>query len=117
ITASHPAQGPDPVTGTLALTAEVVLWDGGRSALGVDIQRETVLATRQSLIQAEQEILLRIVRAYTDVRRALSFVELRQNNVRLITQQMRAAQDRFDVGDSTRTDVALAEARLAAARS
>lgn len=117
ITASHPAQGPDPVTGTLALTAEVVLWDGGRNALGVDIQRETVLATRQSLIQAEQEILLRIVRAYTDVRRALSFVELRQNNVQLITQQMRAAQDRFDVGDSTRTDVALAEARLAAARS
>jgi outer membrane protein len=44
-------------------------------------------------------------------------VALRESNVRLITQELRAAQDRFDVGEVTRTDVALAEARLAAARS
>lgn len=109
--------GVAPLEATLSLTASVVLWDGGRSALGVDIQREAVLATRQGLIQAEQQILLRIVQAYAGVRREQSFVDLRENNVRLITQQMRAARDRFDVGDSTRTDVALAEARLAAARS
>jgi outer membrane protein len=44
-------------------------------------------------------------------------VALRQNNVRLLTQERRAAQDRFDVGEVTRTDVALAEAQLAQARS
>ena len=44
-------------------------------------------------------------------------VALRQSNVRLIGQELRAAQDRFDVGEVTRTDVAIAEARLAAARS
>jgi len=52
-----------------------------------------------------------------EVRRAQEFVALRQNNVRLITQELRAAQDRFEVGEVTRTDVALAEARLASARS
>ena len=57
------------------------------------------------------------VQAYVNVLRDREFVELRQNNVRLITQEFRAAQDRFDVGEVTRTDVALAEARLAAARS
>ncbi|MBW7922691.1 MAG: TolC family outer membrane protein [Rubellimicrobium sp.] len=109
--------GAQPLEATLGLTASVVLWDGGRGALGVDIQREAVLATRQGLIQAEQQILLRIVQAYAGVRREQSFVDLRENNVRLITEQMRAAQDRFDVGEVTRTDVAQAEARLAAARS
>mgnify|MGYP003674627775 CR=1 FL=1 len=35
---------------------------------------------------------------------------------RVITQQLRAARDRFEVGEDTRTDVAQAEARLAGAR-
>jgi outer membrane protein len=35
----------------------------------------------------------------------------------LIEQELRAAEDRFDVGEVTRTDVALAEARLASARA
>jgi outer membrane protein len=37
--------------------------------------------------------------------------------VRLISQELQAAKDRFEVGEVTRTDVAIAEARLAAARS
>jgi outer membrane protein len=44
-------------------------------------------------------------------------VALRQSNVRLITQELRAAQDRFEVGEITRTDVAIAEARLASAKA
>jgi outer membrane protein len=44
-------------------------------------------------------------------------VALREANVRLITRELLAAQDRFDLGEITRTDVALAEARLAQARS
>jgi outer membrane protein len=31
----------------------------------------------------------------------------------VIQEELRAAQDRFDVGEVTKTDVALAEARLA----
>ena len=42
---------------------------------------------------------------------------LRQSNLRLISQELRAAQDRFDVGEITRTDVSIAEARLAASRA
>jgi outer membrane protein len=37
--------------------------------------------------------------------------------VRVIGEQLRAAQDRFEVGEVTRTDVAQAEARLAEARA
>jgi outer membrane protein len=107
----------DFVTGGLQLQAEMTLYDGGRNQLAVDGQKELVLATRQGLVNIEQQVLLRIVEAYMEVRRASEFVALRENNVRLITQELRAAEDRFEVGEITRTDVASAEARLASARS
>lgn len=116
-TVSPRSPGADLVTGNLQFSAELTIYDFGRTQFAIDVQKEIVLATRQSLIAVEQRVLLRVVEAYMEVRRAQEFVTLRDNNVRLITQELRAAQDRFDVGEVTRTDVALAEARLAAARS
>lgn len=110
-------QGRDTLTASLQISAELTLYDGGNSQLAIEAQKETVLATRQSLLNLEQQILFRVVEAYMEVRRASEFVALRQNNVRLITEELRAAQDRFEVGEITRTDVAAAEARLASARS
>lgn len=100
-----------------SISAELTLYDGGANQLAVEAQKELVLGTRQSLRDIEQQILQRAVEAYMDVRRDSEFVALRQSNVRLITQELRAAQDRFEVGEVTRTDVSLAEARLASARS
>ncbi|MGY9045982.1 MAG: TolC family outer membrane protein [Rhodobacterales bacterium] len=104
-------------TKTIALSAEMTLYDFGQTGLAIDAAKESVLATRQSLLSVEQQILLRAVQAFMEVRRATETVSLRQNNLRLITQEQRAAQDRFDVGEVTRTDVALAEARLASSRA
>ena len=113
---SDPSMGDD-ITGTLSLSAEMLLYDFGRSQLGVAVAKETVLATRATLVDVENTTLLNAVRAYVGVQRAQAFVELRENNVRLLTQQLRATRDRFEVGEVTRTDISLAEARLAAARS
>ena len=100
-----------------SLTAELTIYDNGRNKLAIETAKEAVLGTRQSLINVEQQVLLSAVEAYLEVRRAIENVALRQNNVRLITQELRAAQERFEVGEVTRTDTSLAEARLAAARS
>jgi len=102
---------------SLTLSAEIVLYDGGQNRLGVEIAKESVLATREGLTALEQQVLLRAANAYLNVRRFSEFVALRESNTRLITQELRAARDRFEVGEVTRTDVSLAEARLAAARS
>jgi outer membrane protein len=102
---------------TMQLSASLLLYDGGASRLAIDAQKETVLATRQSLLDVEQQVLYRIVEAYVDLQSAQEFVTLRENNVRLITEQLRAARDRFEVGEVTLTDVAQAEARLAAAQT
>lgn len=113
---ANPSMG-DEFSGSLALTADMLLYDFGRSQLGIEAARETVLAARAALLDIENTTLLSAVRAFLDVRRAEAFVELQANNVRLLTQQLRATRDRFEVGEVTRTDVSLAEARLAAARS
>ncbi|WP_377507602.1 TolC family outer membrane protein [Octadecabacter sp. R77987] len=112
-----PAPGADSLTNSYQISADLLIYDGGASDFATESQKELVLATRQTLISVEQQVLLRTVQAYVNVRSAVEFLSLRQNNVRVITQEFRAAQDRFDVGEVTRTDVALAEARLAAARS
>ncbi|WP_370313849.1 TolC family outer membrane protein [Sagittula sp.] len=100
---------------TVGLTAEIVLYAGGRNRLALDVAKESVLATRADLLSAEQSILLRAAKAFLGIRESAQTLGLRQNNVRVIRQEVRAARDRFDVGEVTRTDVALAEARLAAA--
>ena len=105
------------LSASLTLSAELILLDFGRRQLGIEIARESVLATRAALVDVEQNVLLAAVRSYVDVRLAQDVVALRQSNLRLITQELRAAQDRFDVGEITRTDVSIAEARLAASRA
>lgn len=105
------------VGATLALSADLTLYDFGRGQLAIEGAKENVLAVRQALVGVEQRVLLSGVAAFMDVRSAAETVGLRENNVRLITQQLRATRDRFEVGEITRTDVAIAEARLAGARS
>ena len=116
ITGSSPSFRGETLSSSVALTLELLVWDAGRSALGVEAAKETVLAVRAQLLQQEQSVLLDAVNAYVQVLRDARVVELRQNNLRLITQELRAARDRFEVGEVTRTDVAQAEARLAQAR-
>ena len=46
-----------------------------------------------------------------------AILELNENNVQVLTEQLKQTRDRFNVGEVTRTDVAQAELRLAAGRS
>lgn len=107
----------EDLSGSVGLSSSVLIWGGGRNKLGVAVARESVLSTRAGLVNVEQQVLLDAVSAYVDVRLQAEFVALRQSNVRLIAQQLQAAQDRFEVGEVTLTNVAEAESRLAAAQS
>ena len=117
VTYSNPIQGPTDTDASATVSFDWLLYDFGRTDLDVEAKKELVLAARAALEDVENTVLLNAARAYLSVRRGFAFVELRENNVRLLTQQLRATRDRFEVGEVTRTDVSLAEARLAAARS
>lgn len=102
---------------SVSISANQLIYDAGRTQLGVDAARMGVLESRQNLVDTEQSVLLNAVIAFMDVRRDRDQVNLAQNNVRVLREQVRASQDRFEVGEITRTDVAQTEARLAQAIS
>ncbi|QBY02573.1 transporter [Rhodophyticola sp. CCM32] len=107
----------DTTTNSLSLVTDLLLFDNGNRRHLTEAAREAVLSTRQSLIALEQQVLLDGVTAYMNVWRDIQVVQVRESNVRVLTQQLRAARDRFEVGEDTRTDVAQAEAELATSRS
>lgn len=110
-------QTTEGLSGSISLLAEMILFDFGRSAAAIAARKETVLATRESLVNFEQDVLLEAVNAYVVLQLRQDAVALREANLRLITKELRAAKDRFDVGEITRTDVAIADSRLASSQA
>jgi len=102
---------------SVGLNASITIYDGGQNRFALAAAREAVLSTRQKLISVEQMVLFTAVQAFMDVRRDRKFVALRKNNLKVIEEELKAARDRFEVGEVTKTDVALAEARLSASVS
>ncbi len=105
------------IAAALSLAINWTIYDFGRSELAVGMKKETVLATREALRSTEQQVLLAAVQAYADTKAAAEQVAINENSVRVIAEQLKAAQDRFDVGEVTRTDVSQAEASLAGAKA
>ncbi|MBL4906746.1 MAG: TolC family outer membrane protein [Sneathiella sp.] len=101
----------------LSLSVTQPLYRGGRTVASTNAAEADVLAARFNLESTEQSILQSAVAAYMNVVRDQAVVKLNRNNVDVLIRQREAAQDRFDVGEITRTDVAQAQARLAGARS
>ena len=89
------------------------LYRGGRTVAQTRRAENLVLADRERLVDAEQNVLLEVATAYMDVLRDRAVLKLAMNNEQRLRRQLEAAQDRFDVGEVTRTDVAQAEARVA----
>ncbi|WP_297737077.1 TolC family outer membrane protein [uncultured Maricaulis sp.] len=99
------------------VSASQPIYRGGRIDGAIDQATAVVMAGRETLRATEQAVLVDAVTAFMDVRRDNNVVEIRQNNVEVLAQQLRAARDRFEVGEITRTDVSQAEARLSAAQT
>lgn len=107
----------DATPKNFGLSASQPIYRGGRIDGAIDQATAVVMAGRESLRATEQTVLIQAVTTFMDVRRDGNVVEIRQNNVEVLAQQLRAAQDRFEVGEITRTDVSQAEARLSLAQA
>ena len=89
------------------------IFSGFRTYNAVNGAEANVRAEREVLRDVERSVLLQAVTAYMDVVRDQELVRLNENNVNVLSRELKAAQDRFAVGEVTRTDVAQAEARRA----
>ncbi len=109
------SQDLTPLSASLEVTQP--LYRGGRTVASTDRAEADVKTARATLIDTEQDVLLAAVTAYIDVVRDEANVRLTRNNEKVLAEQLRATQDRFDVGEVTRTDVAQAQARVARAKA
>ena len=109
----------DPTTldGTVSLELTQNLFTGFRVRNAIRESEASVLASRELLRNTVQNVLFDSARAYVDVLRDIAILDIRERNVIFLDEQVRAANERFSVGENTRTDVAQARARLASARA
>lgn len=95
----------------------VPLFNGGSVRNNIEASKVRVEAGRATLRAVEGDVFTEAVGAYMDVIRDRAIVELNQNQVKVLTTNLAATKDRFEIGDLTRTDVAQSEARLSLGRS
>ena len=76
-----------------------------------------VEAERANLQVTEGQVLLNVATVYMNLVQAQAVLQLSINNEQVLQRQLDATDDRFRVGEVTRTDVAQAQSRLSAAHA
>src|ERR1700680_3218150 len=106
-------QGPHAVGATLTQT----LFNGNQTANKTRAAESQVLGAREGLRLLEQSVLLAAATIYMDYLRDFAILEVQRSNTLVLEETLRQTRDRYKVGLVTPTDVAQAEAQLAAAQS
>ena len=91
------------------------LYTGGKTSSTLHRAESQIMAERATLIAQEEQSFIDTVNAYVNVIQDQQLLALQVSNEQVLTEQLRATNDRFRVGEITRTDVAQAEAALAGA--
>ncbi|HTN61819.1 MAG TPA: TolC family protein, partial [Devosia sp.] len=104
---------------TQSLTAGVSynqrLFDNFKTDAQIEQARAFSDMSGQALRNAEQNVLLSVAQAYMNVIRDSQLVASRQESITFYDAQLKSANDRLEVGEGTKIDVAQATARQAQA--
>jgi outer membrane protein len=98
---------------SLNLQVTQPIYSGGRTLAQARQAVDTIESTRAQTLAVETTVFQAVAQAYLDVVEDQALVEVDRNNVEVLRKQLEATQDRFRVGEVTRTDVAQAESSLA----
>lgn len=102
---------------TRQLTLTQPLFNGGGSLARYDAAQASIEAGRAELEATTQQVMLEAVDAYMSILRDREILQLSTDNVQVLEKQKGATDERFSLGEVTKTDVAQSVARLARARS
>ncbi len=128
LTRTNFATNTNPVVGLVGATSVATAKDygvtitepiyrGGRTVAQTKQAEAQVRAERALLESTEQTVMLNVITAYMNVVEYKAVLALSINNEQVLQRQLDATNDRFRVGEVTRTDVAQAESRLSAAHA
>jgi outer membrane protein len=112
-TGIHGVNAPRSVGTTISQT----VFNGFQTANRTRAAESQVSGAREGLRFLEQSVLLSAATIYMDYLQNAAIVEVQKSNVRVLEQTLKQTNDRFNVGEVTRTDVAQSEAQLAAGRT
>jgi outer membrane protein len=114
---ASPKQQMEMLPSGFGLTVSQNLYDGSRTSNAVLAAQSSVLGAQETLRNLEQNTLLDAVTAYMNVVRDSAILSLKENNQKVLGEQVEISRARFAVSEITQPDVALSEARFAGARS
>ncbi|RYE52846.1 MAG: transporter, partial [Hyphomicrobiales bacterium] len=98
---------------TTGVSYNQTIFDNFKTEAQIESARAAAELSEYQIRNSEQNVLLAVVQAYMNVLGGRQLAALRQENVNFYRAQLQSAQDRLDVGEGTRIDVAQAQARLA----
>lgn len=116
-TDTEPGTDDSFVTKDAGLTATQYIYRGGRTLAEVDQQLKLSEAAQAEYDAAVQTTLLNVITAAMDIQRDRATIDLNAKNIEVLTRQLSAVENGFEVGELTRTDVAQAKARLSGAEA
>jgi outer membrane protein len=102
---------------SVGLTGTETFFNGERTANSVRKAESQVSQARETLRMMEESVLLAAATVYMDVSRDSANLQVQQNNVRVLERTLQDTRNRFTAGQVTATDVAQAEAQLAAGQA
>ena len=102
---------------TAQATVTQPIYTGGRTIASTHAAENRVLSQRGRLLATEQLVFTNVINDFVNVIQTQQLLQLNLNNEQVLSRQLQATNDRFRVGEITRTDVAQAEAALANARA
>lgn len=94
----------------------VPVYSGGGVKNNIKAAKERVEAGQASLRNTESAVFAQVVASYMDILRTEALAALSENQVQVLTINLEATSDRFEIGDLTLTDVAQSQSRLATAQ-
>jgi outer membrane protein len=97
------------------ITVTQPVFRGFRTESAVKAAEAQVKAGRAALLDAEQRLLFDSAKAYLDVVRGQSVLDLARNNEDVLRKQLDSVNNRFRIGEVTKTDISQSESRLNAA--
>lgn len=98
---------------TTGVSYNQTIFDNFKTEAQIEQARAAAELAEYQIRNSEQNVLLAVVQAYMNVLSGRQLVALREENRRFFQAQLQSSQDRLDVGEGTRIDVAQAQARLA----
>ena len=117
INTNAPSKPVDGYTRTLTATISQPIFNGFKTINSVSSAKSYRKASKAALMATEQQVILDAAIAYLNVLRDEAIVKLQKNNEKLLKKELEETKERFNVGETTTTDVSQAEASYASAQS